>query len=92
MLYEKIFGIDFEHKNLGLNKRAYDYKSQGAIFKYTVHTYKNDELANIDIRLAIRELEQNAGCGRANRTDSKTEVFSPIPIPSADIFELKKVG
>lgn len=50
MLYEKIHGIDFEDKNLGFNKRAYIYKSQGAIFKYTVHTYTNDELANIDIR------------------------------------------
>ena len=92
MLYAKILGIDFEDEDLEFNRRPFVYKGQGVIFKYNIHTYKNDELANIDVRLAMKELEQSTGRSRANRTDSETEVFSPIPIPLADIFELKKIG
>ncbi|MDB4752192.1 hypothetical protein OAF78_00310 [Winogradskyella sp.] len=90
MLYAKALGMEWETKDLGFEKQTIIYKGQGNIWKYSVHSYGDEGLANIDIRLAIKDLEQSVGRARANRTESNVEVFSAIPTYSADEFKLRK--
>ena len=90
MLYAKALGMSWRTKDLGFEKQTIIYKGQGNIWKYSVHSYGDEGLANIDIRFAIKELEQSVGRARANRTDSNVEIFSAIPTYSADEFKLRK--
>ena len=90
MLYAKALGLCWRTKDLGFKKQTILYKGQGNVYKYSIHTYGDEGLANIDVRLAIKDLEQAVGRARANRTNSNVEIFSAIPTYSADKFKLRK--
>ncbi|MDA9885653.1 hypothetical protein N9D26_00165 [bacterium] len=91
VLYATILGIKWTAKDQEKNVReTVRLESKGNIWRFSCITYNNPELANIDVRLAIKDLEQSVGRARANRTESNVEVFSSIPIPSADEFKLRK--
>jgi hypothetical protein len=55
-----------------------------------MYTYKDENLAKIDVKLIQMELEQAVGRGRTSRTDAQLELFSKVPIDSADEYKVNK--
>jgi hypothetical protein len=92
MLYAEVLGINFESKDLEYCKQEIIIETGGKLIKFPFHTYENKDLSNIEIRLAQAEIEQATGRGRPNRSNSKIEIFSAIPTPSADIYKYKKIN
>ena len=84
LLYAKALGLDYvnqekEHRSFLLDN-----------YRFDMFTYKDENLAKIELKLAQMELEQAVGRGRAVRTEAQLELFSKVPIDSTDYFKINK--
>ena len=79
-LYAKVLDIDY--KTLEKEYRTVVNDN----FRYSNFTYIDDDLARLDAVLTTSELRQAIGRSRTTRTDGKVELYSSIPVASADIF------
>jgi hypothetical protein len=82
-LYAKALGID-----ITLEKQQKAYRE--IIFngcRISVMTFIDDELAQLDLRLSLMEIEQAAGRSRTTITNSEVNIFSSLPSQMTDIFD-----
>lgn len=84
MLYAKALGLEYSSQDK-------DYRTViMENFSFPMYTYNDENLMNIEVRIAQMELTQAVGRSRSVRYKSQTELFSKVPIDTTDIFLLKK--
>ena len=84
LLYAKALGLDYVNQEKEYRSFLLDN------YRFDMFTYKDENLANIELKLTQMELEQAVGRGRTIRTDAQLELFSKVPIDSTDIFKINK--
>ena len=84
LLYAKALGLDYVNQEKEYRSFLLDN------YRFDMFTYKDENLANIELKLTQMELEQAVGRGRTVRTDAQLELFSKVPIDSTDIFKINK--
>lgn len=84
LLYAKALGLDY------VNQEKENRSFQLDNYRFDMYTYKDENLAKIDVKLIQMELEQAVGRGRTSRTDAQLELFSKVPIDSTDEFKINK--
>ncbi len=83
LLRASLLGCDIEDSSRGMVSIKTDF------FEFVKFSFNNPTLARIETTIAESEIRQTATRGRTTRTESKTIIFSAIPIPEADIFKGK---
>ena len=84
LLYAKALGLDYVNQEKEYRSFRLDN------YRFDMFTYKDENLANIELKLTQMEQEQAVGRGRAIRTDAQLELFAKVPIDSTDIFKINK--
>jgi len=84
LLYAKALGLDYVNQEKEYRSFLLDN------YRFDMFTYKDENLANIELKLTQMELEQAVGRGRTVRTDAQLELFSKVPIDSTDVFKINK--
>jgi hypothetical protein len=85
-LYATALGIKLSNDPYDMQKEFREIRLNG--FRWYQHTYVNEELAQLEIRLVLMELEQAVGRGRTARTNSRVTIMSSIPTQMADEFKI----
>lgn len=84
MLYAKALGLDYTNQEKEYKSFLLDN------YRFDMFTYKDENLANIELKITQMELEQAVGRGRTVRTDAQLELFAKVPINSSDVFKINK--
>ena len=85
-LYATAMGIKLSNDPQDMEREYKEVRLNG--FRWHQFTYKNDELAELEIRLSLMEIEQAAGRGRTARTSSRVTIMSSIPTQMTDEFKI----